>query len=355
MCKRIFANQTCAVGDVPFYKIGTLGTNADSFISNSLFSEYKEKYNYPQKGETLLTCSGTVGKCVQFDGEPSYYQDSNIVWLRGLKSPISHDFLFRLLKQNDWSKLNTTTISRIYSSDLLSLSFNYPPTVEEQAYICSFLELIDKQIETQNKIIKELETLKNAILDKIINLSYSNGTKKIDKIIVEYCNKTKTNNEYPVLSSTASGIFFQSDYFKKEASSEDTTGYKCIPFGYCTYRSMSDTGKFNFNIQNITDIGIVSPAYPVFFVKEVSALFLITVLNNDKKVINDILKMKTGGTRFSLPLSKLMKLEIPWPQEDKRKIFTKIIEILSEKISIENKTLIKYKEQKDYLLQNMFI
>ena len=155
MCKRIFANQTNAVGDVPFYKIGTLGTNADSFISNSLFSEYKEKYNYPQKGETLLTCSGTVGKCVQFDGEPSYYQDSNIVWLRGQSSPISNDFLFRLLKQNDWSKLNTTTISRIYSSDLLSLSFNYPPTVEEQAYICSFLELIDRQIETQNKIIKE--------------------------------------------------------------------------------------------------------------------------------------------------------------------------------------------------------
>ena len=238
--------------------------------------------------------------------------------------------------------------------NIRKLSIRYP-SISEQLKVAQFLELVNDRITTQNKIIKELETLKNAILDKIINLSYSNGTKKIDKIIVEYCNKTKTNNEYPVLSSTASGIFFQSDYFKKEASSEDTTGYKCIPFGYCTYRSMSDTGKFNFNIQNITDIGIVSPAYPVFFVKEDSALFLITVLNNDKKVINDILKMKTGGTRFSLPLSKLMKLEIPWPQEDKRKIFTKIIEILSEKISIENKTLIKYKEQKDYLLQNMFI
>ena len=270
-------------------------------------------------------------------------------------------FWYGLLSNNKTIKLYNSIATgslsekkRVHFSQLVQLNF-YVPNENERSRISILLNKISERIETQNKIIKELETLKNAILDKIINLSYSNGTKKIDKIIVEYCNKTKTNNEYPVLSSTASGIFFQSDYFKKEASSEDTTGYKCIPFGYCTYRSMSDTGKFNFNIQNITDIGIVSPAYPVFFVKEDSALFLITVLNNDKKVINDILKMKTGGTRFSLPLSKLMKLEIPWPQEDKRKIFTKIIEILSEKISIENKTLIKYKEQKDYLLQNMFI
>lgn len=31
---------------------------------------------------------------------------------------------------------------------------------------------------------------------------------------------------------------------------------------------MSDTGEFRFNLQNIIEKGIVSPAYPVFKVKE---------------------------------------------------------------------------------------
>ena len=65
MCKRIFSNQTASIGEVPFYKIGTLGDKADSYISRELFEEYKDKYNYPRKGEILITCSGTVGKTVR--------------------------------------------------------------------------------------------------------------------------------------------------------------------------------------------------------------------------------------------------------------------------------------------------
>ena len=46
MCKRIFANQTSQNESVPFYKIGTLGGIADSYISKELFKEYKSKYGY---------------------------------------------------------------------------------------------------------------------------------------------------------------------------------------------------------------------------------------------------------------------------------------------------------------------
>lgn len=42
MCKRIFKEQTSVKGDVPFYKIGTFGGDADAFISQELFEEYKE-------------------------------------------------------------------------------------------------------------------------------------------------------------------------------------------------------------------------------------------------------------------------------------------------------------------------
>lgn len=65
---------------------------------------------------------------------------------------------------------------------------------------------------------------------------------------MEYNKRTKVNNEYEVLSSTANGIYLQSEYFNKQAASNDTTGYKIIPRGYITYRSMSDTGEFHFKI-----------------------------------------------------------------------------------------------------------
>ena len=41
MNKRIFKNQTTEKGDIPFYKIGTFGGNADAFISRQLFEDYK--------------------------------------------------------------------------------------------------------------------------------------------------------------------------------------------------------------------------------------------------------------------------------------------------------------------------
>ena len=231
----------------------------------------------------------------------------------------------------------------------------YIPSLPEQYKINDFLDLINRRIETQNKIIEEYETLRQSIIEILILKSSIFGKSKIGKIIKEYNVKTTIDNEYPVLSSTSSGIYLQSDYFNKDASSENTTGYKCVPRCYCTYRSMSDTGRFYFNIQNIVDVGIVSPAYPVFRVTEESELFFVSVLNNDKRVINQILKLKAGGTRFSLPLKKLIQLEIPWPDQWTRLNFQKIIKTLNEKIVLEKKLLDKYLEQKNYLLANLFI
>ena len=46
MCKRIMKSETNSETGVPFYKIGTFGNKAKSFISQKKFSEYKEKYSF---------------------------------------------------------------------------------------------------------------------------------------------------------------------------------------------------------------------------------------------------------------------------------------------------------------------
>ena len=166
MCKRIMAAQTNTEGGVPFYKIGTIGGKADAYISKDLFDEYKRKYSYPNKGEVMITCAGTVGKCVIYDGEDSYYQDSNIVWIDNPNEIISNDFLYHLLSNINWSYLNSTTIVRIYNDDLRNLKLCCP-RLDEQKKIARFLSLINERIATQNKIIEDLKKLKSAIVEML--------------------------------------------------------------------------------------------------------------------------------------------------------------------------------------------
>ncbi|HRN86826.1 MAG TPA: restriction endonuclease subunit S, partial [Candidatus Dojkabacteria bacterium] len=168
MCKRIFAHQTKEVGEVPFYKIGTLGSVADAFINKNLFKNYKLQYNFPRKGQTLITCSGTIGKCVQFDGRDSYYQDSNIVWIDNDNEVVDDDFLFLLLTNCRWDKLNSTTITRIYTNDLRSLKFEFPKS-EEQRKIASFLTSVDDWIENLKKQKEAQEKYKKGMMQKIFS------------------------------------------------------------------------------------------------------------------------------------------------------------------------------------------
>ena len=166
MCKRILAFQTNTEGGVPFYKIGTIGNAPDAYISKELFDDYKTKYNYPHKGEVMITCAGTVGKCIIYDGKDAYYQDSNIVWIDNPSQCISNSFLYHLLTKVDWRKLNSTTIIRIYNDDLRNLKLSYPQ-IEEQQKISRLLSLLDERIATQNKIIDKLQSLIKEIAHKV--------------------------------------------------------------------------------------------------------------------------------------------------------------------------------------------
>ncbi len=167
MCKRIFAEETNDREGVPFFKIGTLGGIADSFISRQLFDEYRSKYNYPKKGEVLLTCSGTVGKCIPYNGADAYYQDSNIVWIANPTRVISNEFLFYILSSVDWSRLNSTTITRIYGDDLRAISLVFPADPVEQQKIADCLSSLDDLIALQSQKLDALKAHKKGLLQQL--------------------------------------------------------------------------------------------------------------------------------------------------------------------------------------------
>ncbi len=143
MCKRILKSQTSSSGDIPFFKIGTFGGNADSYISQALFNEYKAKYSYPQKGDVLISAAGTIGRTIVFDGTPSYFQDSNIVWLKHDESIVLNSYLRYCYTLKPWVISTGGTIARLYNDNILEATIPVPSLAEQQE-IVSILDRFDR-------------------------------------------------------------------------------------------------------------------------------------------------------------------------------------------------------------------
>lgn len=142
MCKRILKEQTADTGEIPFYKIGTFGKEANAFISRELFNEYKSKYSYPKKGNILISASGTIGRTVIFDGKDAYFQDSNIVWIENNESVVLDKFLFYLYQVIKWNIAEVGTIQRLYNDNLKKIKIPIPH-IEEQKRIVEILDKFD--------------------------------------------------------------------------------------------------------------------------------------------------------------------------------------------------------------------
>lgn len=143
MCKRIMKHQTAPQGDVPFYKIGTFGKKADAYISHQLFEDYKQLYSYPKKGDILISAAGTIGRTVVFNGEPSYFQDSNIVWIDNDESQVTNSFLYYWYQTFPWKISSGGTIQRLYNDNIAKTKVPVLPT-SEQRRIVDILDRFDK-------------------------------------------------------------------------------------------------------------------------------------------------------------------------------------------------------------------
>jgi len=167
MCKRIFAHQTSKIGNIPFYKIGTFGKEADAYISSQLYEEYKAKYSYPEKGDVLISAAGTLGRTVVFDGRPAYFQDSNIVWLKIDKSQLCNDYLAHYYKVIKWASSEGSTISRLYNGIICDTEILLPP-LEEQAAIAEALSDVDSLISSLQKLIEKKKAIKQGTMQELL-------------------------------------------------------------------------------------------------------------------------------------------------------------------------------------------
>ena len=163
------------------------------------------------------------------------------------------------------------------------------------------------------------------IVSKIFfKISCSWEQRKLEDYIIEYHEVTTENNQYPALTSSRKGIFLQTEYFAgNQIASDDNTGYNIVPYGYFTYRHMSDDEIFHFNINDIVENGIVSTLYPVFTTNDkLDSRYLQYQLNYGYEFARFAVLQKQGGSRTYMYLSKLKQLSLTMPKdiEEQKKI-----------------------------------
>ena len=141
----------------------------------------------------------------------------------------------------------------------------------------------------------------------------------ISKAQVEKCGK----REYPVLSMTMhDGIVFQNDRFKKDIASIDRSNYSVVGFNQLVVSFPIDEGVLA--VQDITDAGIVSPAYKIWDIDQAKLVpkYLEMWLRSPRSI--DYYKSKLRGTtarRRSIPEEDFLGMRVNvLPMEEQERI-----------------------------------
>ena len=297
-------------------KDGQINHNSEIFINDEFYEKQKDKWLHT--GDMVMVQSGHVGHAAVIPEELDNTAAHALIMFRNPKEKIEPYFL-NYEYQTDKAKKkieNITTgntIKHILASDMQEFVVDVPK-YEEQKVIAGYFCNIDNLI--------TLHQRKPYFWNKFIVIDWEQ--RKLGDNIVEYTEKTTENNQYPVLTSSRKGIFFQTDYYDgNQIASADNTGYNIVPYGYFTYRHMSDDEIFHFNINDIAENGIVSTLYPVFTTDEnLDSRYLQYQLNYGREFSRYAILQKQGGSRTYMYLNKLrnLYLTVPTAIEEQKKI-----------------------------------
>ena len=309
--------------------------------SSSLVKSKANDVIIPCSGETAIDIS--TARCVPFNNI-LLGGDLNII---RLKNDDGGFFAYQLngVRKTDIARVaQGVSVVHLYGENLKQITV-YHPAIEEQKKITRLLSLIDERIATQNKIIEKLESLIKSIYDKILWQGYKQTS--LSEIFDERNERTTINNQYQVLSSTAKGLYRQSDYFDKEVASVNNIGYKVLRLGDIVL-SPQNLWLGNINYNDAFEIGIVSPSYKVFSIREDYNPYFVSCFLKTPKALYEYANASEQGAsivRRNLDINAFMAICFPMPER-----------IIQDKVSERLRAInMKFDIEKQYLLRQMFI
>ena len=368
MCKRIFKDQTNKDSNgIPFYKIGTFGGIPDAFISKELYNEYKNKYPYPKKGDVLISAAGTIGRLVVFDGTPSYFQDSNIIWIENDENIALNKYLYHLYSNVKWKTTEGGIVSRLYNADVESLELPIPP-LKEQEKIAEILLSCDKAIRLTTQIITQLKQRNQGLAQQLLT-----GEKRVKGFEKSVWKEVKLGEI---------GFFFKGKGVSKNKIIDK--GFKCLTYGdlYTKYNfvikdvksfidketalisqeirygdicfagsgeTLEDIGKCATFIDD--EIGYAGGDIIVFRTKQ-NPITMSYLLNSDI-VKKQKTNMGQGHSVVHIYSSQLEKLEVSLPSLTEQNAIAQILDTTHQELKLYEQKLQLLQAQKKTLMQKL--
>lgn len=367
MCKRIMKSETNKTLGIPFYKIGTFGKKADSYISKDLYEKYKKMYSYPRKGDILISASGTIGRTVEFNGKPSYFQDSNIVWLEHNENILLNKYFKYLLSRVQWN-VEGSTIKRLYNGLLSSTELTIPKNIEEQKSISDVLINIDNLIHSLQKTIEKKEKIKMSTMQK-----YLTGKERLKKYVSKWLNVTIEDISKEIIKGNG---------LSKEILAVSGTN-KCVLYGelFTTYSELIENVKSRTNISSNVyskEGDILIPGSTTTVGRDLAKACVINennvLLGGDINIIrvrNDISplyiaylfsnilykeveKIAQGTTIIHLHGKDIAQIPIFIPSEyEEQEEIVRILRDMDKDINLLKQKLDKYKQIKEGMLEDL--
>ena len=373
MCRRIFKEQTSENGEIPFYKIGTFGGEADAFISRELFEEYKAKYQYPKKGDILISASGSIGRTVVFTGKNEYFQDSNIVWLNHDKH-LDNSFLKCFYSIVKWAGIEGSTIKRLYNDNILNTAITLP-SVEEQQKIGAYFENLDNLITLHQRKYEKLTNVKKSMLEKMFPQNGSNAPEIRFKGFTEAWEQRKFSDLVQIerggsprpiddfITDSPDGLNWvkigdapaQGNYITKTAEKIKPEGLsktrEVHPGDLILSNSMSFGKPYIMGIDGCIHDGwlLIRNTYKVF-----DLTFLCHLLGTPQMIIQ-YKSLAAGSTVNNLNKELVGNTVVTIPTIKEQRVLGQYLETLDNLITLHQRELEKLKNLKKACLEKMFV
>lgn len=370
MCKRIFANQTSNTGEVPFFKIGTFGKEADAYISKGIYEDYKQRFSYPQKGDVLISAAGTLGRTIVFEGKDAYFQDSNIVWLATDKELLCNEYLYHYYKVIKWGASEGSTIARLYNGIICNTHIALPD-VEEQKQIATVLSEIDELISLTEKQISKKKAIKQGAMQELLT-----GKRRLPGFSGEW--ETRTLHE--ISNEMVDGPFgsnLKTEHYTTERqvriiqlSNIGEAGWNNANVKYTTFShaaelqrcivqpgsiliaKMMPAGRAIICPDNEKSYILGSDVVKVVPNSSVDSRYLVYATKS-RFYLDQIADDTQGSTRARTSVSKLRKTAILFPEKDEQIAIADILSEMDMEIAALEGKIAKYRQIKQGMMQQL--